>query len=85
MSDDQFTKLFKYVEQRFNEVEARFDTRFDSLDSRMDSIFGAMDTVTKDQETEETERLAMSHQLDRHERWIQQLARGADTELAIEG
>jgi hypothetical protein len=25
MSDDQFTKLFKYIEKRFDEVDKQFD------------------------------------------------------------
>jgi len=84
MSDDQFTKLFKYVERRFDEVEARLDARFDKQDARIDSILGALDAIAKNQEIEEHERLAMSHQLDRHERWIKQVARDAGTELATD-
>lgn len=84
MSDDQFTKIFKYMEKRFDEVTAHFDARFDRQDARIDSILGALDTLAKDHEVKEHERLAMSHQLDRHERWINQLATEARTELATD-
>lgn len=46
MSDDQFTKLFKYVEQRFGDIEAKLDqkTSQDSMErliNTLDGFFGA--------------------------------------------
>ena len=31
MSEDEFNKLFKYVEKRFNEMDKKFDTVHDEL------------------------------------------------------
>lgn len=38
MSDDQFTKLFKYMEKRFDAV----DKRFDDHDRRFNDVTGAI-------------------------------------------
>lgn len=70
MSDDQFTRLFKYMEKRFDEMGGRMDR----LEGRMSSLEGLIDTVIKQQEVDQHERLAMNHQLDRHERWHHQAA-----------
>jgi hypothetical protein len=70
MSDDQFTKLFKYMERRFDEIGGRIDR----LGHRLSSLEGLIDTVVKRQEIDEHERAVIIHQLDRHDRWHHQAA-----------
>jgi hypothetical protein len=65
MSDDQFTKLFKYMTKRFDELESKIDAKAD--DAKVDRVLGLLDAVTKQQEVDQHERLAMNNQLDRHE------------------
>jgi DNA-binding ferritin-like protein len=65
MSDDQFTKLFKYMEKRFNEVDARFDTTADR--SQVDRLQVAVDRIASRLDTDDTERAALTSQIDRHE------------------
>jgi hypothetical protein len=38
MSDDQFTKLFKYIEQRFDDSTERFD----KIDRKITDLSGAV-------------------------------------------
>lgn len=78
--NDFGVKLFKYFDKRFDEVHAEIaDVRAD-----VQRVYGSLDTVLKNQEKEEQERLALSQQVDRHERWIEQLARTAGTKLRYE-
>ena len=57
MSDDQFTRLFKYVETRFGDMEKRFDqvSTQDSVD-RLASSVDALIGYYKDQQDEQTAR-----------------------------
>jgi ferritin len=70
MSDDQFTKLFTYMEKRFDDV----DRRFAEVDRQFAQVMGALDHLFKAQDKHEQERLAMIRQLDRHEQWIEAAA-----------
>ena len=80
MSDDQFTKLFKYIQEFRNEMHrevARIDARFDD-------IYGLLDEDLKRRETDEQERLLINHQLNRHVGWFKQLATHTDAKLTPE-
>ena len=65
-------QLTRHVDQRVGELGQRMD----SMESRLSSLEGGVDQVLKNQETDQQERLAANHQLDRHEEWI---GRAADT------
>lgn len=77
MSEDQFTKLFKYIEAFREDV----DQKFAKIDSRLDSLEKLVDKVLKNQEIDEEERLVMGHQLDRLDRWTHELAKKIGYEL----
>jgi len=79
MSDDQFTKLFKYMSRRFDDIEAALATKADR--SATDRIYNLLDSVAKQQEIDTHERLALTSQIDRHERWISQVAEKINTDL----
>ena len=70
MSEDQFTKLFNYMTERFDKIDEKFETqtlRFDRIDTMIDEML-------KKQEISDDERLVMGHQLDRMNQWVQELA-----------
>ena len=71
MSEDQFDKLFRYMQTEFGKIREEFD----EMHQQFDRIYGLIDTVMKDHETEQHERLAMCGQLGRHEEWVQRAAR----------
>ena len=57
MNDDGFTKLFKYIETRFNDMDKRFDEMatkgsVDSLAASVDALIG----YYKDQQSEQAAR-----------------------------
>ncbi len=78
MSADEFTRLFTYMEERFD----RIDTRFDDTNKRIDQVMGLLDTLAKQQEINEDERLVMRHQLERLDQWVHQLADKIGVELS---
>lgn len=74
MSDEQFTKLFMYMEKRFGELEGKLETTRSELKADINRVYNLLDKNIKQQETDEQERLVMSHQLSRHEAWIEKAA-----------
>lgn len=79
MNEDQFLKLFKYIEAFRAEVNAKLDQKADK-----DRVYSALDYIIKQLEIHDQERLFTNHQLDRHEAWIKQLAANTNTKLAPE-
>jgi hypothetical protein len=70
MSQDEFTKLFKHMTERFDKVDEQFaaqNLQFDRLESLIDQVL-------KKQEISEDERLVIGHQIDRLDRWVHELA-----------
>lgn len=70
MTQDQFAKLFNYMERRFNAVDERFkavDKRFDNIDNRMDGVVGQLDDFR-------TEIAAIDHKTGRLERYTYAIA-----------
>lgn len=63
MSADEFTKLFAYMEQRFDRVDSTLEVKADKQD--VEGLLNAVDTLAKGQEIDEEERLVMGHQLER--------------------
>lgn len=79
MSEDQFTKLFKYMSERFDKV----DKQFESVTDRFDSLEKLIDKVIKNQEIDEQERLVMGHQLERLDKWVHEVADRIGYKLSV--
>lgn len=77
MSEDQFTKLFKYMESFRSEV----NDRFDEVDKKIDDIYKILDAHLKKIEDILTENTARDQQYKRMERWIHQLAEHSGVKL----
>lgn len=84
MSEDQFTKLFKYMGERFESMEAAHAELKAELKADIDRVYQLVDEDLRRREIDEHERLAIGSQLDQHERWIEQLAKSTKTTLAAE-
>ena len=77
MSEDQFTKLFKYMQEFRHEVDEQFvmvDKRFDLLTNIIDGYANKIDTYAQ-------EMAAMDHKINRLEKYIQILADNAGIDL----
>lgn len=72
MSQDEFTKLFLYMQR----IEAKLDKQIEKMATKDDinNILKRLDSIEKQLEISEDERLVMGHQLDRLSRWVQEVA-----------
>jgi len=77
MSQDEFTKLFKYMQ----EMREDMNRQFDDTNTRIASYAGAVDSFAKQSETYMQEMLALSHKVDRLERWIMKIAEETGVKL----
>lgn len=59
MSTDEFTKLFKYMTERFDSVDKALDDTSSKED--MERVLGLLDSIVKRQEISDDERLVMGH------------------------
>ena len=80
MSDDQFTKLFKYVEKRFNEMNEKFEV---ASQDRAD-IRGAIGELSAQVRDYHNEMRFMSHQMDKLRDAILQIAKETGVKLSVE-
>jgi len=71
--DDKFVS----VDKRFDEVDKKFivvDKRFDDIKIDFNNLFNAVDAYAKRADTYFQEMVALSHKVDRHETWLQEIA-----------
>lgn len=77
MSEDQFTKLFKYIESFWKEVNEQFEkNQKDHLDIR-----GAITELGGQIKDYHQKLLMLGHKVDRMERWINQIAQETGVRL----
>ncbi len=74
---EDFSELIEYLDGKFSEAEKeRADIRNEVKDLR-----GAVDTYAKKADTYFQEMVALSHKVDRHEKWLRQVADKLDIKL----
>ena len=79
MSQDEFTKLFKYMQKEFKSLNSRLDNTSSKED--MNKLITTLVAYAKQSETYMQEMLAISNKVDRLERWINQIAEQTDIRL----
>ena len=79
MSEDQFTKLFKYMQTRFDDLDTKLDTKADK--AQTDKIYGVVDGIAGNLSDGADEQAVVNH---RHVEWIGQLAKSTGTKLVPE-
>lgn len=72
MNNNDFTKLFKYIQEFRTEVNVKLDDKASNKD--MQTVLNLLDSLARRQEISDDERLVMGHQLDRLDRWTHELA-----------
>lgn len=70
MSDDQFTKLFRYIK----DFRVSVDSQLSKQDSKIDQIYKILDKDAKNIEDVIQENSVRDHQQKRIEGWVFQLA-----------
>ncbi|MDO8676743.1 MAG: hypothetical protein Q7K16_03825 [Candidatus Azambacteria bacterium] len=69
MSND-FSELIQYLDEKFVVV----DKRFDEIKSDFNNLLTAVDTYAQKADTYFQEMVMLSHKVDRHEKWLQEIA-----------
>jgi hypothetical protein len=72
MSQDEFTRLFKYMEERFDRIDKALEDKANKRD--VERLLDAVDAFAKRQELNDDERIVMAHQLERLDKWVHELA-----------
>lgn len=67
MSQEEFTKLFKYMTERFDEPAADRD----AIRKDIDGVRNILDDFLGKVDTDDQERLIISHQVSLHQEWIE--------------
>ncbi len=73
MNDDQFTKLFKYMTERFDEIDKKLDSKA-SQDS-LNKLINTLDGFVKRLDDNETEQSARDAQFDRLLEWAREVSK----------
>lgn len=73
MSEDEFTRLFKYMTERFDKIDKALEDKASNTD--MQRTLGMLDSLAKRLEISDDERLVMSSQLTRLHEWVEQAAK----------
>lgn len=81
MNDDQFTKLFKYIQERFDGVEERLDNT--ASQRSVDHLASAVDSLAKYYADHEVEQASRDAQFDRLLEWAKKVSR--KTGVPLEG
>jgi len=79
MSDDQFTKLFRYMEKCFDEIDKRLDTMTTKDD--ISKVYNILDQHTAMLEDLTAETAALKSSDDRQTRQIEYIARQTGVDL----
>ncbi len=68
--NQDFSELVKYLDEKF----IRIDKRFDEVKEDFTGLQTAVDAYAKKADTFFEEMVALSHKVDRHEKWLHQVA-----------
>ena len=72
MKEDEFTKLFKYMQSEFNKINSRLEET--ATKEELDRLTSAVDAYAKKVDDYTQEMLMLAHKVDRLEKWITQIA-----------
>lgn len=68
--DKDFSELIEYLDGKFT----RIDERFDEMKKDFVDLQTSVDAYAKKADTYFQEMVALSHKVDRHEKWFHQIA-----------
>jgi len=70
--EKDFSELIEYLDQRFSKIEGILETKADKSD--LDNLATAVDAYAKKADGYFQEMLMLSKKVDRHEKWLLQIA-----------
>jgi len=74
--EKDFSELIQYLDKKFNVVDKKLDSLQETKTDKSDfnNLANAVDDYAKKADTYFQEMVALSHKVDRHEKWFHQLA-----------
>lgn len=70
--EKDFSELIEYLDKKFTKIENILDTKADKSD--VDKLFTAVDAYAQKADAYFQEMVVLSHKVDRHEKWLLQIA-----------
>jgi|WetSurMetagenome_2_1015567.scaffolds.fasta_scaffold960346_2 hypothetical protein len=70
MSQDEFTRLFQYMQQKFDAI----DNQFEQVNNKVNRLTNTVDAYAKKVDDYSLETAMLSHRANRHEGWINQIS-----------
>ncbi len=81
-NDEQWSKLYEYLDKRFGDVHGEMNSRFEAVDKRFDDLTVIIDGYAAKLDTYAQEMAALDHKIRRLEKYIEVLAEKAGVDLA---
>lgn len=72
MEDKNLAELISYLDQKFTKIERVLESKAEKADVRV--LTDAVDAYAQKADTYFQEMVALAHKVDRHEKWLHQLA-----------
>ena len=82
MAQDEFTKLYTYMQKEFAVLNEKLDQKAEK--EQVDELLGAIADLAGDLKNYHAELLALGQKVDRLERWIHQIAQETGVKLSLE-
>ncbi|MFH0952544.1 MAG: hypothetical protein V1838_05215 [Patescibacteria group bacterium] len=77
MTNNDYSELIEYIDGKFTEV----DKRFDKIENDFSNLQTAVDNYVKRADTYFQEMVVLSHKVERHEKWLHQIAEKLNVKL----
>jgi len=81
MAEDEFTKLFKYMQHEFKMIHDQLEQT--ATKDEINRLTNAVDAYAKQSETYMQEMLALGNKVDRLEQWILKVAEATGVKLVV--
>jgi len=72
MAQDEFDRLFTYMNKEFSVINKKLDTKADK--GQIDSLINSVDGIIKRLDDDQANNAARDIILNRHDRWIHEIA-----------
>ncbi len=80
---EDFSELIEYLDEKFSNIDSQLsdlkENKADKSDVR--DLMSSVDAYAKKADTYFQEMVALSHKVDRHEKWLRQVAEKLDIKL----
>ena len=77
--EKEISELIEYLDQKFTKIESALAVKADKAD--IQNLLDAIDGYAQKADTFFQEMVMLSHKVDRHEKWIREIAKKLGVEL----